>query len=375
MIQFRTSRLARAVALGLGLGFGLTALPALADTGASAPAAAGASVAQQGEDSRVLRRELSHGVYEVAYSPSRDSLYVAAAQRFNDGEGGVLFELDPRTLEEKRRIELPYKAFALALDDARGRLYVGDTMDASVSAVDLDSGTLVGSLRFAEKAPGEQYYPVHPRMLRLDANAQRLYVTAVADPGKLYVVDTTDMSLAGTVEGLGKWTAGLTLDPSRQRAYVSNFDGQIVVIDTATLEVDARYAAGGTQPTNLALDESGQRLYITDQESGDVVVLNAADGAPVTRIASGAGALSLTFDGAHRWLFVTNREAATVKVFDAESYTLLETFELPTHPNSLAVDDASGSLFVTIKEPLSQPEDEDGDWEGDSHDSVARITP
>ncbi|WP_025732065.1 YncE family protein [Carnimonas nigrificans] len=356
-------------ALGAALMLGMASTQVLAQTATSPQAQS----QQQASSTSINKKALTEGLYETVYSAKRNTLYVAAAQRFDDGKGGIIFALDPETLAEKAAYQVPFKAFSLALDDERGELFIGNTMDARVSKFSLETGKVEGVRQLASKKEGEKYYPVHPRTLRFDSVHQRLYVTAVAAPGKLYVVDTRNMTLLKTINDLGKWTAGLAIDPEHQRAYTSNFDGRIDVIDTSSFRKLNSFSAHAEKPTNLALDAAG-KLYVTDQESGDVVVLNAQSGEQLKRLHSGKGALALSFAKQGKVLLVTNREAGSVTELDPASGDVLNTFTLGANPNSLVIDDKSGALFVTIKQKMKYPATPEGERPPAKPDEIARIT-
>ncbi|MGJ8521820.1 putative protein YncE [Carnimonas sp. R-84981] len=358
----------RAAALGAALVLGMASTHAVAQ----ASNAESSPAQQQASSASINKKALAKGLYETTYSAKRNTLYVAAAQQFGDGKGGVVFALDPATLAQKAAYKVPFKAFSLALDDQRGELFIGNTMDARVSKLSLDTGKVEGVRQLASKKAGEKYYPVHPRTLRFDSTRQRLYVTAVAAPGKLYVIDTRNMQLLKTINDLGKWTAGLALDPQHQRAYTSNFDGRIDVIDTSSFRKLKSFSAHAEKPTNLALDAAGN-LYVTDQQSGDVVVLNAKSGEQLKRLHSGKGALALSFAKQGKVLLVTNREAGSVTELDPASGKVLNTFTLGANPNSLTVDEQHGAVFVTIKQELQKPSTPDGEWTTAKPDEIARI--
>ena len=96
------------------------------------PAAAAAKTTAQ-----VQRQALAKGLYELAYSPRQNALFVASSGGFGpDASPAKVLRLNPQTLAVEGEIPLERKAFGVAFDDASGRLYVGNTVDLSVTVVD-----------------------------------------------------------------------------------------------------------------------------------------------------------------------------------------------------------------------------------------------
>lgn len=126
---FRSAALALAVSLTLG------APSAFAAEKAGTTAAA----------TSVQRTAVAQGLYELAFSPTQNAVFVASSGGFGDAAGPAqVLRLNPDSLAVEARIPLERKAFGVALDDAHNRLYVGNTVDTSVTVVDTASNKAVG---------------------------------------------------------------------------------------------------------------------------------------------------------------------------------------------------------------------------------------
>jgi DNA-binding beta-propeller fold protein YncE len=152
-----------------------------------------------------------------------------------------VLRLDPRSLAVEAEIPLAKPGFGLALDDAAGRLYVGNALDASITVIDIGSGKTVGTIRLAEKIvndKGEQVYPHHFRELVLDPEHHRLFAPGLGfKDSALYVVDTRTMALEMVLPGFGFAASGAALDGAHGRLFVSNVQGQVFTVDSGSLEV------------------------------------------------------------------------------------------------------------------------------------------
>ncbi len=323
---------------------------------------------------RILRAELAQGLYELCFSPIRQALYVASAGgRGDQGEASRILELDPDTLDVRHEIALPGKGFSLALDDAAGRLYAGDTLAARVFVIDLSTRAVSAILDLKEgwkPQNGEEKFPWHLRQLCLDPARNRLYATGTSFTNSaLFILDTKAMRLETLIPGLGFVATGLALDAARDEILVSNMQGEVIRIDTRTDQITQRIQTGGDQLLNLAVDAAGGRIFATDQgheffaslwkewlpeyqrrgPGSEVLILDQATGAGLARIATGEGPIAVLYAAAQNRICVTSRVAGQVSIFDGTDYRLLEAFAIQAHPNSLALDAAGGRLFVTVK--------------------------
>lgn len=365
-----------------------SAAQAPAQSTAATPAVA---VAQ----AQVVRQAIAPGLYEIVYSARQDAVFVASAG--GRGEGAPpprILRLHPQTLAVQAEIVLERRGYGLALDDAAGRLYVGNGNDAAVTVIDVATHQTIGSIQLAEKIKttnpeGKEVerFPHGFRELVVDAANHRLYMPGLwFQDSVLYVVDTRSLKVEKVLSGFGFLATGITLDAQGGRLYVSNQQGQLFTVDTKTLAV-SKAEVNSDQMLNLAFDRSGQRVFATDQgaqnieemrgkqggienhhhrgEGNRVVALNAADGKLLASLPTGEGPVAVLVDDAHQRLYVTNRGAGSVSVFDSARNQPLQTVALPTHPNSLALDARRNALFVTVKNGKDDPRG--------SNESVARI--
>lgn len=349
------------------------------------PAAQTAAPASTAAMPTVQRQALAQGLYELAYSARQNAVYVASSGGFGATAGpSQVLRLDPATLAVQARIPLERKGFGVALDDAAGRLYVGNTVDTSVTVVDTVAGKTVGLVQLMQKVTGKdgkERYSHDLRELVVDAANHRLYVTGHSFEGSvLFVVDTRTLQVVKTIEGLGKTKApGLVLDAAGGRVFASNLLGEIMVIDTAKLEVVRRIPTEIEQPMNLVYDAPTRRLFVTDQglplirnmqeklqpgfksvHAGNrVAVLDVDSGKLVASIPTDAGALALLLDAPRQRLYVTQRSAGTVTAYDSRTYQRLGTATVPTHPNSLALDPGTQAVFVSVKNGDKDPKGSD----------------
>ncbi|THU02868.1 YncE family protein [Lampropedia puyangensis] len=340
----------------------------------------------------VQRKAIAKGLYELVYSPKYQAVFVTSSGGWGEqADTPKVLRLNPHTLAIEAEIPLQRKAFGLAIDEAAGRLYVGNTVDTSLTVVDIQSQRELAVIQLEEKttgADGKARYARDLRQLVVDPAKQRVYIAAHGfDAGSvLYAINTQTLKVEKKIEGLGQAKApGILLDAAGERLFVSNLLGEVLTINTRTLTIDKRVKTDLEQPMNMVLDVATNRLFVTDQGSETlnnylakvvpefkanglghrVVVLDADSGKALASIPTDAEPLQLWLDSARQRLYVTNRGAGTITVFDSNSYTKLDTIAVPTHPNTLAQDAQENVLFVSIKNGEKDPKD--------TKESVARI--
>ena len=338
--MFRTPSSVRPPWLAVSLSLGTPS--AFAD---DAPAASATAAVQ--------RQAVAKGLYELAYSPKQNAVFVASSGGFGDDAGPAqVLRLNPATLAVETRIPLERKAFGVVLDDAHNRLYVGNTVDLSVTVVDTAQNKAVGTIQLMEKKAGKDGKAAYTHDLRelvVDSAANRLYVTGHSSQpdvsSVLFVIDTNTLKVINTIDGLGNAKApGLALDAANKRVYTSNLLAELVVVGTDSNKVVAQYKIAAEQPMNIALDPAGKRLFVTDQGSEmlrgyqakssglvsrhpgqRVLVLDRSTGKELASIPTDAGPLGILLDAPRKRLYVTNREAGTVTAYNSDSYQKVAT--------------------------------------------------
>lgn len=301
-----------------------------------------------------LRRELARGVYQMAYSPLTESIYVASSEAIENVHGGAIYQLNPETLETTGLFHLDEKSFGLDINPAGDTLYVTHSLASAISKIDLKTGKVAARITFSDRS--DDGSPYGPRHALYEPGSDTLYVGGVGDPGIIWVIDATHFSLRAKITGAGKWVTGLLSDPDARRLYAANGDGEILVIDTDTNDIQQRWKPAGNQAAlllNLAHDAPGHRLFVTDNsELKTVLVLDDRNGRVIERLPVG-DSLDILYRPEKNALYVSHRDQGTVSILDATTYKVTGTYHLPPNPNSLMTLPRLNSLYVTVKTPFT----------------------
>jgi YVTN family beta-propeller protein len=136
---------------------------------------------------------------------------------------GTLIILDAGTLEEVRRMTLPFVPTALAVTPDGRRAYVADGRESQVSVVDLVGQTVL------------EIIPVGPEPvgIAMNASGSAVYVTSFRD-GTLSAISTGTNDVVGTAR-VGGSPRAVVVSRDGTRAFVTHSTSTLTVVDLAGL--------------------------------------------------------------------------------------------------------------------------------------------
>ncbi len=357
-MKMKTSALALMAAMMLAGCTAQSAHQAKNDAHVQKPAAAETAV-------NVQKRDLASGLYEMALSPKGDALYVASAEGFKDVQGGMIYKLDPTSLKTLGATHTDLKNFGMVISEDGKTVYVTNSLDGGVSAVDTASGKVLNRVLFPER--NKEGFPFGAREILLHNGL--LYIGAVGDPALVWVVDATTMKLKTRIKNAGKWVTGLHWSEQTQRIYVANGGGEILVVNPRNNRIEQRWQPLGDQPAlllNIAEDKETDRLFVTDNSKAKTtLVLDIHTGSIIKALPGDA--LAVKLNPTRHEIYLTQRESGKLLSLDATSYAVKKSWDLKPHPNSLLLSADGQTLYVTVKQSFNKDHSTNGP------DSLVRI--
>ncbi|EJY1967111.1 YncE family protein [Escherichia coli] len=318
----------------------------------------------------MLRKAVGKGAYEMAYSQQENALWLATSQSRKLDKGGVVYRLDPVTLEVTQAIHNDLKPFGATINNTTQTLWFGNTVNSAVTAIDAKTGEVKGRLVLDDRKRTEEVRPLQPRELVVDDATNTVYISGIGKESVIWVVDGENIKLKTAIQNTGKMSTGLALDSKGKRLYTTNADGELITIDTADNKILSRKKLldDGKEHffINISLDTTRQRAFITDSKAAEVLVVDTRNGNILAKVAA-PESLAVLFNPARNEAYVTHRQAGKVSVIDAKSYKVLKTFDTPTHPNSLALSADGKTLYVSVKQKSTKQQ------EATQPDDVIRI--
>ncbi len=318
----------------------------------------------------MLRKAAGKGAYEMAYSQQENALWLATSQSRKLDKGGVVYRLDPVTLEVTQAIHNDLKPFGATINNTTQTLWFGNTVNSAVTAIDAKTGEVKGRLVLDDRKRTEEVRPLQPRELVADDATNTVYISGIGKESVIWVVDGGNIKLKTAIQNTGKMSTGLALDSEGKRLYTTNADGELITIDTADNKILSRKKLldDGKEHffINISLDTARQRAFITDSKAAEVLVVDTRNGNILAKVAA-PESLAVLFNPARNEAYVTHRQAGKVSVIDAKSYKVVKTFDTPTHPNSLALSADGKTLYVSVKQKSTKQQ------EATQPDDVIRI--
>ncbi|EEV9304774.1 YncE family protein [Escherichia coli] len=318
----------------------------------------------------MLRKAVGKGAYEMAYSQQENALWLATSQSRKLDKGGVVYRLDPVTLEVTQAIHNDLKPFGATINNTTQTLWFGNTVNSAVTAIDAKTGEVKGRLVLDDRKRTEEVRPLQPRELVADDATNTVYISGIGKESVIWVVDGENIKLKTAIQNTGKMGTGLALDSKGKRLYTTNADGELITIDTADNKILSRKKLldDGKEHffINISLDTARQRAFITDSKAAEVLVVDTRNGNILAKVAA-PESLAVLFNPARNEAYVTHRQAGKVSVIDAKSYKVVKTFDTPTHPNSLALSADGKTLYVSVKQKSTKQQ------EATQPDDVIRI--
>ncbi|EHU29241.1 YncE family protein [Escherichia coli] len=318
----------------------------------------------------MLRKAVGKGAYEMAYSQQENALWLATSQSRKLDKGGVVYRLDPVTLEVTQAIHNDLKPFGATINNTTQTLWFGNTVNSAVTAIDAKTGEVKGRLVLDDRKRTEEVRPLQPRELVVDDATNTVYISGIGKESVIWVVDGENIKLKTAIQNTGKMSTGLALDSKGKRLYTTNADGELITIDTADNKILSRKKLldDGKEHffINISLDTTNQRAFITDSKAAEVLVVDTRNGNILAKVAA-PESLAVLFNPARNEAYVTHRQAGKVSVIDAKSYKVVKTFDTPTHPSSLALSADGKTLYVSVKQKSTKQQ------EATQPDDVIRI--
>lgn len=260
----------------------------------------------------MLRKAVGKGAYEMAYSQQENALWLATSQSRKLDKGGVVYRLDPVTLEVTQAIHNDLKPFGATINNTTQTLWFGNTVNSAVTAIDAKTGEVKGRLVLDDRKRTEEVRPLQPRELVADDATNTVYISGIGKESVIWVVDGGNIKLKTAIQNTGKMSTGLALDSEGKRLYTTNADGELITIDTADNKILSRKKLldDGKEHffINISLDTARQRAFITDSKAAEVLVVDTRNGNILAKVAA-PESLAVLFNPARNEAYVTHRLA------------------------------------------------------------------
>ncbi len=345
----------------------------------------------------VKSEPVTRGLYQVAYSPASNALFVTSAVGRPPVSESKLVKLNPETLAIEAEVTPPeaparaggpgapgeapagaapagsgqpggqpqgpgvYAVYGVGVDDANGTVWVTNSRQNTVAVYKQSDLSLVKQFE-----PGAAN---HARDVLVDTENSRAYVSTNSDRIEVFDSKTLEqlepIVLRSAQRGADFRTIPLALDAKGGKLFTTSMSSnEAAVIDLATGEAKVFALPGARSPVGAAYDPQEDLLFIVSQGSDNLLIVKAETGETLADVEVGAGALYVAFDPVSRQVFAGSRGAGTITVLDTTG-KILANLDAGSYPNGLTAD-GKGDIWAVNK---SRGQDDD------SGDRLWRIAP
>lgn len=300
--------------------------------------------------------KLVQGLYQSAYSPASNAIFVTAAVGRPPVTQSQLVKVDPRTLQVTKAItpaQVPggrgnsvFAVYGVGVDDANGNVWVTNTRQDTVAVYRQSDLSLVRQFDVGAVP--------HARDVVVDGKRNRAFASPVGE-SYVSVFDARSLKALPPIEiesgvrGEKFVPMSLALDEAAGKLFtVSMGTSEAAVIDVASGKVDKVIALpNAASASGVAYDAGKGRLYVASQGSDNLLIVDVASGKVLHDVPVGAGALNVAFDARSGLAYVSNRGAGTVTVVDGDG-KVVGNLDNGTFPNHVHAD-GKGIVYAVNK--------------------------
>ncbi|MDO4929009.1 MAG: hypothetical protein Q3976_08130 [Corynebacterium sp.] len=318
------------------------------------------------------RLDLASGLYQSAYSPKSDSLFVTRAVGRPPIKESTLYKVNPNTMEVVAQVtpdavegtEGLYAVYGVGVDDVHNAVWVTNTRQNTVAVYSQDDLSLIN--QFDADSTG------HSRDVVIDEETGLAYVSSPRSAGGYIDIYDIEKGKIGSIQLGDDFGSTMALDLNQETGElftVSLENPKAAKIDLRNDNAATIYDVDGLDTgSGVAFVPSTRELWVVGQNSSEAIAINVDSGEVANRVTIGAGALNAEYEPVSNTVFVVNRADGTVTVIGAATHKILG--QLADEPGGLVNHleaDGKGNVFSVNK--ASEGED------GATTNRLVKITP
>ena len=228
-------------------------------------------------------------------------------------------------------------AWAVAVDPESHRVYVAGAPNQTVVVLDGLTDSTLATITV----------PFTPSSMAIDSAAHRLFIlgddrTSSKDTVSVSIVDTTTNAIVSTVPGPFLPLAGIVVD---------TFNHRVLALPMVLDEMGRLITPSGPPVTfggaGVAVDPSIQRLYVSNPSTGVVTVYNSTTLRSVVAVKVSSSPQAIAIDPQTHSVYVSDDSNGVVSVINGTTDKVTATIPVGATPTSLAVDSGAGLVYVS----------------------------
>lgn len=211
----------------------------------------------------------------------------------------TVFDEDATEVTDADVLKVGQHPFSLAVDTKKGRAYIANGVDDTLSVVNLLTEKVDRTI------PGGEF----PTKLAIDEAARRIYVGS-ATARQITVIDADSQEIVDTIPvGANSRPA---VDPVARKLYAGNYgDKTVTVVDTTTNRAIKTIPTGGP-PNTVAVDPGRHLVYTADLTGNVVTVIDSTKDEVVQVVPVGPRALGMAVNLETGWAYTSSMGNGTL---------------------------------------------------------------
>lgn len=263
------------------------------------------------------------GPHEVTVTPNGKWAFVANYE----GDGNTISLIDIAAMEEVKRIPIePHEAphGIVASRDGK-RVYATCERTRTVIELDVELEEITRSFDTGSNVS---------HMLVLTPNENKMYVANIGS-GSVTAIDMDSGSVVAKIE-TGEGCEGIDITPDGRFIWTTNRAADnLSVIDTREDEVIHTLPCAGF-PIRIKIAPNGKYAFVSCAAVDQVAVFDVRTKQQVRRVASGSAPIGVLIEPNGKRAFVANTRANTVTVLDLKRFTIKGAIRAGNTPDGLA---------------------------------------
>ena len=231
----------------------------------------------------------------------------------------------------------------LAVDLARGRIYVAEFGNDSVAVADYRARQVIQRLMPLSRPQGVAYLA-----------ASDILVVAAGGDGTVHLFHGADLTIAGVLDHTAD-ADNVRIAPTSGEAVVGYGDGALSVLDGGSGKRVSDIPLPG-HPESFQFEENGSRVFVNIPDVAQIAVVDRMTHKQVARwgLANAAGNFAMAFDERQQWLWVVYRQPARVAVFNSRDGTLIADLPACNDADDVFVNEKRQQVYISCGEGVVQ---------------------
>lgn len=264
----------------------------------------------------------------------------------------------------------------MAYNSLNNTIYVADFGSNTVSVIDCNTNSIIGSPIVVGSSPREvAYCPINNSIYVtnqgsasvsvINCNTNLVYDTIsvrgtaigiaynslnntmyVCNGSTVKVIDCASNIITTSISAFNN--SFVCYNSIDNTMYVNSVSLNIVyVIDCASSTVIGSTITVGTNPEQMAYNSFNNTVYVVNLNSNNVSIIDCASNTVVSTVAVGNNPYAIVYNSYTNSMYVSNTADANVSIIDCSSGIISGTISVGTSPRGLAFNPSMSSIYVS----------------------------